>query len=365
MKEERPRLECIDYLRGLFALSVMAYHYSWPVSVPSFVQDVLLKFGVFAVPAFYVISGISFGYVYHDLRPSRAELLGFWIKRFFRLWPVYAIAVFATIAFRETWPEPARMVRNLTLTFGFLRPIDSIPAGGWSIGNEMVFYLAFPILIWVQRASRIGFGAVFAASVFVMGLYSFSYMSPAMLLKRQWATYINPMNQIAFFIAGMAIAQGVGRVRLSAFHTRIALELCGAVFLLYPVWGFEVEYVTGFTRFILSAAMVGVCAAISLGTIRVPASLAKLLSLLGALSYSIYLLHVPVQTFLFHFVPWLPESRELAAVTSFILTMAVSWSVYHFIEAPFIKLGRRVSSALAPRPAPVVARPQPELRRAC
>lgn len=64
------RVESLDYLRGLMALSVVIYHYiSWSMSTGSSVdvigsQFILGKLGIYAVSIFYILSGVSLAYIY-------------------------------------------------------------------------------------------------------------------------------------------------------------------------------------------------------------------------------------------------------------------------------------------------------------
>jgi exopolysaccharide production protein ExoZ len=58
------RLESLDYLRGLMAVSVMAFHYvSWSFVKPG-ADSLLGKLGIYAVSIFYILSGVSLSFVY-------------------------------------------------------------------------------------------------------------------------------------------------------------------------------------------------------------------------------------------------------------------------------------------------------------
>jgi len=68
-------------------------------------------------------------------------------------------------------------------------------------------------------------------------------------------------------------------------------------------------------------------------------------------SYGMYLLHVPVLYLLFVVLGM--QNRPLAVAMFFTLTAIGSIVTYHFIEAPLIEVGRRVSS----RPVQTLAIP--------
>ena len=83
------RIESLDYLRGLMALSVMIYHYiSWGAG-PIGSEHLLGKLGIYAVSMFYILSGLSLGLVYYGRITSASDIGSFMIKRVFRIFPLF------------------------------------------------------------------------------------------------------------------------------------------------------------------------------------------------------------------------------------------------------------------------------------
>jgi peptidoglycan/LPS O-acetylase OafA/YrhL len=66
----------------------------------------------------------------------------------------------------------------------------------------------------------------------------------------------------------------------------------------------------------------------------------RVLTYLGAISYSVYLLHVVV----LYAVPWVGDNRVATFFQWVGLTLALSVCTYHLIEKPAIRLGRRVEA---------------------
>ncbi len=58
------RVESLDYLRGLLAVSVMIYHYVAWSGVELGADTVLGRLGIYSVSTFYILSGLSLGLVY-------------------------------------------------------------------------------------------------------------------------------------------------------------------------------------------------------------------------------------------------------------------------------------------------------------
>ncbi|AYH05651.1 acyltransferase family protein [Pectobacterium parmentieri] len=93
MSNKDARVESLDYLRGVMALSVVIYHYvSWSGGYGLLGSEHLLgKLGVYAVSMFYILSGLSLAYVYDGKIKSLSDAKKFAIKRIFRIFPLFWI----------------------------------------------------------------------------------------------------------------------------------------------------------------------------------------------------------------------------------------------------------------------------------
>lgn len=102
----KPRLHGLDYLRGLSALGIMVYHYStwtWGELAPS---SFLGRVGIYGVAIFYVLSSIKLSYIYSlQLMLSKADMLDFYMKRFFRIFPLLWLATIVSILLSKHAPN--------------------------------------------------------------------------------------------------------------------------------------------------------------------------------------------------------------------------------------------------------------------
>jgi exopolysaccharide production protein ExoZ len=96
------RIVSLDYLRGLMAFSILVYHYaSWYGEVDFSSATVLGRLGIYGVEIFYIISGLSLALVYKARLNDIRSLASFFIKRFFRIAPIFwfvttiVLAIFA------------------------------------------------------------------------------------------------------------------------------------------------------------------------------------------------------------------------------------------------------------------------------
>src|ERR1035441_920741 len=154
-----PRVESLDYLRGLLSLGVVLYHYKlWSGITCAYpIEQLFQRTGIYAVCTFYVLSGMSLAIVYGRRQVDGPFLFEFTVKRVFRIAPLFWAATTLTIVIR--WilfpalglasnglpPHHVLLaVLNYSLAFGWVRPDLYIAGAAWSIGNELVFYSLFP-----------------------------------------------------------------------------------------------------------------------------------------------------------------------------------------------------------------------------
>jgi exopolysaccharide production protein ExoZ len=352
-----PRNEQLDYLRGLLALSIMFYHLRmWEFSPPD-ASTLLGRLGVYGVSMFFVLSGLSISIAYHRYLIDAGTAGRFFVRRIFRIWPLFWVAVLSVSAMNiiSGTPVSAKLVlMDLTTLFGFLSPTAYMTTGAWSIGNEMVYYALTPILLMTYGRSRSA-GHLLVAATVVVGLYfACGRLSSAKPLSQQWATYVNPFNNLCLNCLGIALFF----VRAS-FRSPLALLLLLAgsatVFLLYPVTGDQVNIVTGFNRIVFCLASLGMVFAFYQLHVQLPAWLSRPLAHFGLATYGLYLLHPVI---------WQGTQMALGALHASlrgwpvlvgvsIATIVVASMLYHTLEIFFVGLGKRLTSRSTGRNAAV------------
>lgn len=215
------------------AVAVMFYHYvDWSLGSTS---GLVAKLGIYAVSVFYILSGLSLTLAYRDRLATWTDLGVYGLKRLFRIAPLFWLATTATLSIAlarsvvngttftlDAW----RLLANYSLTFGFFAPDAYYATGAWSIGNEIVFYAAFPLALWLFRRSLTR-SILAAVALLFLAVFAFGLISPAKSLSEQWALYVNPLNQIPFFLAGMLIATrlGLGQEYLLHLHLLACVPL--------------------------------------------------------------------------------------------------------------------------------------------
>lgn len=100
----------------------MIYHYlTWTLGI--FSADTFMgRFGIYGVSIFYVLSGLTLYYVYYDkMKPSKEEIVSFFKKRAFRIFPLLWLVTFVAIFLSRKIPDFTNLFLNLSGLFGFIR----------------------------------------------------------------------------------------------------------------------------------------------------------------------------------------------------------------------------------------------------
>jgi len=343
------RIESLDYLRGLMALSVMIYHYiSWGAG-PIGSEHLLGKLGIYAVSMFYILSGLSLGLVYYGRISSVSDIGSFVIKRVFRIFPLFWLVLTASLLASVAGGQAHsldlfKVFLNYSLLFGFVDPSAYFNVGAWSIGNEMVFYAILPVVFLLSSRLPWVLPLVVALSI-VVGVYFAVYrLDTSMPLAEQWGVYINPFNQLFLFMSGVALGVYGKLAKVKNIASIVLLSTSFLVFCFYSVSGDSIAIVTGAERFVLSFSCIAFVAGLYFLNPSFKAAPAKILGFFGSACYSIYLLHPVVAKVVVTLSAKVGLGAFAGYTTSAFVTLAVSWVVFNYLEKPMMNAGKKMAS---------------------
>jgi peptidoglycan/LPS O-acetylase OafA/YrhL len=363
MATQKINLVQLTWLRGLAAFWVICSHVNRAAEVGYTPQDKasssfilsLLDLGTLGVALFFTLSGVTL--LVSNRKISTESPWIFYIKRFFRIWPAYFVALIVYVAagflFREWYvgdPElwvaeqfmkeysAADVALYSFLAFNFSGPEGLFNNAFWSLPVEFQYYLIFPVLIVVLNYFGIAGPLVCGALVYL------AYRSGLLDL------HSNLVFIFAFtFCSGISIGALYQKLnfRFSLLFFSIASTFILALNVLLAN---EIVPIEAF-MFIPSEWVFFGLSAVAL--VALPSRLQKFMVHYGDISYSTYLYHNLVIGFLVLGIPFWgiydPTARLLYLfLPTVFITYFLSFLSYRFIELPFIKLGRIASQKNLP-----------------
>ncbi len=342
MTEVKSRYENLDYLRGLCALSIMIYHYSSWVFGKFDSGDVLGKLGVYGVSMFYVLSGLTMYLVYFKSFSLDKEFFrSFYIKRIFRIYPlmwlVFIISFFIYGSQNSVWDH----ILQFSGLFSVLDWNANIPAGMWSIGNELSFYLMLPFIFFFIKKNK---ALVIPVSLIIFGVYcyyAFVLFDKAIPIASQDYLYKNPLCQAGLFFGGILIGYFFKEKKMYNKWVMTMLFSFVIVFVMYPVQGNVINIIAGTERIIYTLLCFGIALSFLKADFNfIPKFIKSSLTWLGDVSYSVYLLHPHV----FALLSFTSLKIRYVLPLAIIFTFITSFLVYKYFETPARNIGVRLSS---------------------
>jgi peptidoglycan/LPS O-acetylase OafA/YrhL len=292
--------------------------------------------GITAVQCFYVVSGFLITMVLNERKEYRTSVLNFYVSRYLRLWPAYAIVAILTLVFVK-WSYLAAYLpkfdifalslvvfSNATIFFQDMFLFLALSADGtsfyptahfgiepgpqvngfllvpqaWSLGVELTFYMVAPYFC----RSPMRLGVLFLIGLvtrIIIGKWSPSPMDP-------WLYRFSPAEMALFSFGGLAYFGGLpvrnGQWPRYVGAASLALLIL-IVFVAHP-------FLSGLSHrlFLLNPVLVATIG-ISLPFLFQVSRGSHLDSMIGELSYPMYLSHIFVATVVMSFAPGLMDPK--------------------------------------------------------
>jgi peptidoglycan/LPS O-acetylase OafA/YrhL len=332
----------VELLRGVAAVLVVLAHYG-----PSNGLDLgLLAFAHTGVDLFFVLSGFVFA-PYFFGRPL--DTGGHLVRRFFRLYPLYAVALLV-----YAWPRcgndvlPEVLLKHAFFlhTLGSLDVAFYLNPAFWSLPPEVEFYLALPLLGLLIKDFRGVAVAALLSTLLHLGVNFLPAPStggfnplflqvhlPGLLCEfifgalawRLAGSLRSPLGRLLLIASGIALWLGLASVFVSIGDSGIATSR-----LFKGNMGL-------FSAAAFALAVCGICGAVR----QPPTRLRVFSSWAGNLSSGTYLFHNAAPPLLRRL--GYNDTGLLFAFASLVLTLAIASLLNLLWEDPWRRFGRRLA----------------------
>lgn len=342
-----PRVAVVDGLRGLASFAVCWYHLVYANGafagggiVAATLRDSARNAWT-GVEVFFVISGFVIPLALYRACYTARSYRSFMFKRIVRLDPPYLVSVLLCVVLWYVWavvpqfhgPAFTLTVSGLLLHLGYLNAFFHqgwLNPVYWTLAIELQYYLGMGLIFGALVSSRwIVRFACFAG----LGVAAFLVPNPSLVF-----------HYLFVFMLGLATFQyRAGILSLGPYLLTVAAVALGADLTLGP--------------------MVAGVAVATAGAIAFVRRDFRILGFLGAISYSLYLVHVPVgervlDLGLAHVHSGLARCTLLAI--SLIASLGAATLLYRYVERP----AQRLSGRIRYRPAIKSTQQSPQTHRA-
>lgn len=339
MKVHSSRLESIDFLRGIASLAVVLFHITHTknfLNPEGLAYNLFKDGGEFGVVVFFVISGfiIPFsmnrgGYRISDFKP-------FLFKRIIRIEPVYVLSILFMASIMVLlskmpeiywgWSTYRLDFTNFLMHLGYV--VNILPEENWinpvywTLGIEFQYYLLIGLIfpLFIQRKRF--FNVILLFLITAICWFIFIYFMKDTYLR--YGSLI--FRYFPIFLAGISLFQlKTDRIDRYSF---VIFNLC----VLALVW-------TEFQPRVIVAIL------FALAVLFMMKKSPSFFLFLGKISFSMYLIHIPVETFFTKLIiPHFQDdlSRKILIFLTLIPIVGVSWVFYEFVEEPCLRLSKRI-----------------------
>lgn len=343
--KSRNQLYQLNWVRAIAALMVVAYHLEITMALSKYFDRAvfpIFKAGSAGVELFFVLSGFVIYYAHHRDRQGDVEAVKkFVFKRFRRLYPPLWIVLIATTAM--AFAAGADVSAWDVIAAYLILPVEKEVLLGveWTLRHEMLFYATFLVWLWNRKiglAALLGWG--------VIGSIAGVFFDEPWLLK----FLLSPYHLL--FMTGMGI--GWLFVREDMSHG-LATFIAGVIVFAGTWWqvsyggGADPDYLILLFGLGATGIIYGLCALPSWNRPCKP------LDMMGAASYSLYLIHYPLLSLLLKITmivhAYVPLPLELYFIGIVFACQMAGLLFHYYVEKPVLSLTGRLMQRRQPQPA--------------
>lgn len=333
----------LDVLRAFAVLLVFVYHILCMTRTgPAGLNDALARFGV--ILFFVHTSCVLMGSMESLVANSKAWIRRFYVRRIFRLYPLSIVSVLLAVALgapMTPWDGLGHPPYTVSLLFSNLLLIQNVAAGPsiisvlWSLPVEVEMYVVLPLVFLVIRSKTWGWkmAVLWAGSAALI----VAVQAEASILFPHHK--VESLEFIPCFLSG-AIAYRMARP-----------ARCWPSFLWVPLL-LAIIAVGGYYAFFAPVFWAS-CLVLALAFSRIGEMMRSPFTIachfIAKYSYGIYLTHSFALWVCFQLLGTVLKSSPLRIAGTTVITALASVGLFHLLEDPMIRLGKRLADRIGPR----------------
>lgn len=212
MGKEQQKYDYLDCIRGMGVLLVIFVHTSYATNMIHMLagtiwQDIIYSFRN-CIQLFFISSAFALTMSYFNRLDEKHKTRNFFIRRFFRIAPLYYIAIVLTTIkfiydagfFHIQW---GNLITNIFFINGlFPQYTNAYVPGGWSISVEYVFYFMMPFLCYKIR--NLNSAVIFTLASFMFSSIARYFLFEIMPEESEYI-YYSIFSQLPIFSIGILV----------------------------------------------------------------------------------------------------------------------------------------------------------------
>jgi peptidoglycan/LPS O-acetylase OafA/YrhL len=330
------KLTSIQFLRAYASVYVLVTHVFQHLGI-SMPGGYFLA-GAYGVDLFFIISGFL---IYLTTR-EHDSWKSFGIKRFFRIYPLYWFSFLIFSAFyilqQDFILNSIQIIQNIIMIpwDDELTTRSLLVNVAWSTVYEVYFYVVFTVLLILKLNKKTIIPLlllIFAVAKAITVLNLFGLNENGIV---KFITSVAGRTHIIPFIIGILIAmmyQNKNIIQDIKKYQKLGRILFVVLNIMYLV--ITISQYAQYKSYLFSTIIFTLWLYVDyLFKINYETKTSKLMSLIGDISYSIYLLHMLVILFVIDVLKL--DNLYVALTSSILITLLLSYSTYSFLEKPFI-----------------------------
>ena len=341
MASDSRHLAALDGLRGLAVLIVILSHSSGRgMALAPWLN--FSGIGHVGVYLFFVLSG----YLLTNNLMEGQTLAQFYLRRIFRIVPLYFLVLTCVIAYQAFGYYSPRYLHISGGAEGALLHFLFLKGDGvfWTLAAEFSFYLLLPLIVhalkrfgwrWLVVASSIYFVAFLALEKFKIHVLPLKFVDIA---HRSQFLDVFACGILAAYLPRTWSDKWVPNIFFGLLALTLICVSSNFLGAQQPAYG--LRWLSLFYGAVFGLAVV---CAVEGGAPQMYWLGSPILAFIGKLGFGIYLLHFPVFQIVNVFVDSSPLIRLAVAMP---FTVGVAWLAYQLIERPLIRFGRKLEGNL-------------------